>query len=603
MYGIINFLEYTIYFIHLLLFAFNYLMFMQLKKGGFYSGSRWNNAMMLSRSNPNQPLKTKLVETSKEENKETSFENLDSFFYNGNPNDANPNDANLNDANPNTYYLPTVGVTNLKLCEPNEVIADQATIFFRILDAFKIPYALFAGSSIGLLRNGKTLPFVDDYDIIIFNKHVPMLSNAAPILKKHGFNMVQSVYPQTKQKTNGGCTVYSSAIQRFYNNDVNANDGEECECSIKKSHFQCDVFFSYFDGGGFLRNNASWGLYHTKNIHVKDVLPFQRRAFDGMSLPFFNNVASEVYKCYGDVERCTVESHNFNVRATYRSWKTAHADFDRIKRCAKDNTMKAIFQSQHDGKNENNWEDGEGEGEDHSRKRKKINALNILDNAFSNNSLDVLRDIHENKTKTIYSFSMEFIIRHAACIKYYFPTVQIEYFSYSRDNQVVVFLNYVDVLHVYNPAIRDFYNDPHIIYLKKPRIDIITVVTFGAFSSNDSKDFSILTECTKYSENICVGLSCDVDDVDALEPFESRMNCVKRRCKFVKRVWKWKDDDSAETCGANIVVTGEEDDKDLITRSSCCCVIRAAKRNDDQTTMNNVNLKKTKNVHFSFRSV
>jgi len=565
-------------------------MFMQLKKGGFSSGSRWNNSMMLSQPNPKlaifQPPKTKLFEPVREENKETFFENLDSFFY-----------SNAND-DANAYYLPTVGVTNLKLCEPNEVIADQATIFFRILDAFNIPYALFAGSSIGLLRSGKTLPFVDDYDIIIFNKHVPMLSNAAPVLKKHGFKMVQSVHPQTKQKTNGGCSIYTSAVQRYYNND---NCGEEGECSVKKSHFQCDVFFSYFDSGGFLRNNASWGLYHGKNIHMKDVLPFQRRAFDGLSLPFFKDVASEVRKCYGDVERCIVESHNLNVRATYRSWKTAHAEFERIKRCAKDNTMKAIFQSQHDGKNEHNCEEAEEEG----CSGKVTNALNILDNAFSNNSLDVLRDIHENKTKTVYSFSMEFIIRHAACIKYYFPMVQIEYFSYSRDNEVVVFLNYVDALHVYNAAIRDFYNDPRIIYLKKPRIDVITVVTFGSFSTDDdSEDFGILTECAKYSENICVGLLCHTDGVDALE---SRANSVKRRCKFVKRVWAWKGcdgyNDFDETCGsngANILVMGEGyEDEVLKHRYSSCrlCVIRAAKVNDDQKKAN-VNLKKKKSVHF-----
>ena len=458
---------------------------MRWKKGGFSSISSQSNP----KSATYQPPKTKLFEPVRKEIKETIIEKLDSFFYNGNPNDAN------------AYYLPTVGVTNLKLCEPNEVIADQATIFFRILDAFKIPYALFAGSSIGLLRSGKTLPFVDDYDIIIFNKHVPLLSNAAPVLKKHGFKMVQSVHPQTKQKTNGGCTVYSTAIQRFYNdvnvsvnNNVNTNDinndgaeeGEnEWECTVKKSHFQCDIFFSYFDGGGFLRNNASWGLYHGKNIHMKDVVPFQRRAFDGLSLPFFRNVASEVDKCYGDIERCIVESHNLNVRAIYRSWKTAHAEFERVKQCAKDNTAKAIFQNQ----NHRNDDDDERECEGGVAGFGK-NALNILDNAFSKNSLDVLRDIHENKTKTIYSFSMEFIIRHAACIKYYFPMVQIEYFSYSRDSQVVMFLNYVDVIHVYNAAILDFYNDPHITYLKKPRIDIITVFTFGAFSSDGSKDFS-----------------------------------------------------------------------------------------------------------------
>ena len=568
---------------------------MRWKKGGFSSISSQSNP----KSATYQPPKTKLFEPVRKEIKETIIENLDSFFYNGNPNGAN------------AYYLPTVGVTNLKLCEPTEVIADQATIFFRILDAFKIPYALFAGSSIGLLRSGKTLPFVDDYDIIIFNKHVPLLLNAAPVLKKHGFKMVQSVHPQTKQKTNGGCTVYSTVIQRFYNdvnvsvnnnvntNDINDDSAEEgeCECSVKKSHFQCDIFFSYFDGGGFLRNNASWGIYHGKNIHMKDVVPFQRRAFDGLYLPFFKNVASEVYKCYGDVERCIVESHNLNVRAIYRSWKTAHAEFERIKQCAKDNTAKAIFQNQ-------NHRDGHDDDGGVAGFRK--NALNILDNAFSKNSLDVLRDIHENKTKTIYSFSMEFIIRHAACIKYYFPMVQIEYFSYSRDSQVVMFLNYVDVIHVYNAAILDFYNDPRITYLKKPRIDIITVVTLRAFSKDGSQDFSfsasILTECAKYSENICVALSRDPP-----ETFESRMNSVKRCCKFVKRVCKYEHEDDdfgasaesaefingcVETSGANIIITGGEEyaalEKNINVRG-CCVICR------DVTT---INVKKEKSVRF-----
>jgi hypothetical protein len=165
------------------------------KNGGFSSISHnsQKNNFLLSKSkskfvkiNDVKQSTPKLVESEK---KETFFENLDAFFYNCNSNDTNEN-AN---ANLNAYYLPTVGVTNLKLCEPNEVIANQATIFFRILDAFKIPHALFAGSSIGLLRSGKTLPFVDDYDIIIFNKHVPLLINAAPVLKKHGFKIIQNV--------------------------------------------------------------------------------------------------------------------------------------------------------------------------------------------------------------------------------------------------------------------------------------------------------------------------------------------------------------------------------------------------------------------------
>lgn len=575
------------------------------KNGGFSSISHnsQKNNFLLSKSkskfvkiNDVKQSTPKLVESEK---KETFFENLDAFFYNCNSNDTNEN-AN---ANLNAYYLPTVGVTNLKLCEPNEVIANQATIFFRILDAFKIPHALFAGSSIGLLRSGKTLPFVDDYDIIIFNKHVPLLINAAPVLKKHGFKIIQNVNPQTNQK-NGGCSIYSYVLQKYYNDSDNFDsDDDGSESIVKKSYFLCDVFFSYFDSGGFLRNNASWGLYHGKNIHMKEVIPFQRHAFDGLYLPFFKNVASEVYKCYGDIESCIVESHSLNVRAFYRSWKTAHAEFERIKQCAKDNTMKTIFQNQNN-QDENNC--NKEEEEDISGKvTKRTNTMNIMDNAFSNNSLDILRDIHKNKMKTIYSFSMEFIIRHAACVKYYFPMIQIEYFSYSRDNQVVMFLNYVDVLHVYNTTIRDFYSDPRIIYLKKPRIDIITVVTFGAFSSGSSKDFTILTECAKYSENICVGLYGLSVGSDALEPFENRVNNVKNCCKFVKRVWKH--DDSSEfkyrcmkTCGANIVVTTGDGDFELenMINHSCCviCVRLNDKRNDNQAM--NVKFNNSKNVHF-----
>jgi hypothetical protein len=162
-----------------------------------------------------------------------------------------------------------------------------------------------------------------------------------------------------------------------------------------------------------------------------------------------------------------------------------------------------------------------------------------------------------------------------------------------------MFLNYVDVLHVYNAAIRDFYNDPHITYLKKPRIDIITVFTFGAFSSDGCKDFSILTECAKYSENICVALSHDPP-----ESFESRMNWVKRCCKFVKRVCKYEYDDNSagsaefingcvQMSGANIIIAGGEEhaalDKNMnINR---CCVIR-------QNQNINANLKNAKNVRF-----
>jgi hypothetical protein len=159
-----------------------------------------------------------------------------------------------------------------------------------------------------------------------------------------------------------------------------------------------------------------------------------------------------------------------------------------------------------------------------------------------------------------------------------------------------MFLNYVDVIHVYNVAVYDFYNDSRIMYLKKPRIDMITVVTFGTFSceSGDSKDFSILTECAKYSENICVGLLCD-----APELFESRANHIKRYCKFVKKVWK--DDGGVEPAEfknrcikmsqANILVTGEEEHVGTENNFSIS-IVRVRSRKNITSDI------KTKSVHF-----
>ena len=561
---------------------------------------------------------------STQQNKETHLENLDAFFYNDGLNDDNDESGNKNG-----FYLPTVGITNLKLNEPTELIADQAAIFFRILDAFRIPYALFAGSSIGLLRNAKTLPFSDDYDIIILNQHVPLLADAISLLKKHGFKIVQSTNPDTKQKSNGGCTIYSSIIHKYdhrqennMNDDSNddPNDAQNSDNKyFKKSHFQCDVFFSYFDNTGFLRNNGMWGLYHGKNIHKSEVLPFQRRMFDGISLPFFKNVAAEVHKCYGNINECIVESHNLTTtRAKYKSWKTAHAEFEQVKKHAKDNTIKEIYKN--GDNNNNNTNDDNNNHNDIKKVIPEKKVIKILDNTFSKNSLDILREINEKKITTVYSFSMDFIIQHAACIKYYFPKVQIEYFSYSRDSQLIMYLNYVDALHVYNTEIRAFYDDPRVIYLKKPPIDIINVITLGVFDMWHAGHSNLLSRCCKYSENIFVGVASDERTIEKkqihpVDTFETRATNAKR-CKFVKKVFEETltglKNNYIQMYGANILIAGDDHlgEFDWI---SCCAIYLPRTPNISSTMLReqmivknsksfnsnkNENKKKTKHVTF-----
>jgi glycerol-3-phosphate cytidylyltransferase len=205
--------------------------------------------------------------------------------------------------------------------------------------------------------------------------------------------------------------------------------------------------------------------------------------------------------------------------------------------------------------------------------------MKILDNTFSKNSLDILRDVSEKKVTTVYSFSADFIIQHAACIKYYFPTVQIEYFSYSRDNQIITYLNYVDALHVYNPAIRAFYDDPRVVYLKKPRIDIINVITFGTFDLWHIGHSNILSGCCKYSENICVGVSSDEftfqkKQVRPVDSFETRATNAKR-CKFVRKVFEETSmemkNQYIQMCGANILIMGD-DWLNAFDWVSCCAI-------------------------------
>jgi len=50
----------------------------------------------------------------------------------------------------------------------------MAKIYFSILNKSKFEYYIFAGSAIGLVRDGKNIPWVDDYDIIIFKKNLKL---------------------------------------------------------------------------------------------------------------------------------------------------------------------------------------------------------------------------------------------------------------------------------------------------------------------------------------------------------------------------------------------------------------------------------------------
>jgi glycerol-3-phosphate cytidylyltransferase len=488
------------------------------------------------------------------------------------------------------YYLPTVGMTNCKLNEDNELKRDQATIYFRILDRYNVQYAVFAGSSIGLLRNGKTIPWSDDYDVVVLNSDLKLLFNIFPIFRKHGFKIIKNKNKFTNEYTNGGCSIVSNIHKYAHVNQGSGGDQDQDQ-EHKRSLFACDIFYSYFDKKGFLRNSGLWGLYHVKNLHIQDVMPFRRRVFDGIPLPFFNNVNSEVYKTYGKTDEAIIQTHFQKDSCKYATWRSAYDEFENKKMKAIQNTTNKIYKN-----NNNKTINNENTSSDN-----KSNVMKVMDNKFTKNQVELLSEIGEKEIGRIYVFSVDFIIQHAACIKYYFPNVVIEYFSYAREVEVILYLNYVDKLHVYNSFIEKFYDDPDIIYLNKPKIDIIKVITFGTFDMWHVGHSNLLSRCCKYSENICAGVSSDEftfqkKQIHPTDSFKTRSENVKR-CKFVKRVFEETSmelkNDYIKNYSANILIMGDDwqDKFDWVD----CCVIYLPRTPNISSTM----LREQMNVKFA----
>ena len=355
------------------------------------------------------------------------------------------------------HYFASIGITNLNLTTYNEAIHEQAKICFKILGHFesshKITYAVFAGNSIGLLRAGNNLPWVDDYDIILFKNDIPIFtSHIVPVLERIGFK----VNPKIENGIACGAKIFGPPISFTHAGDKNQS----------LSIFQCDVFYSYFDGNNFLKNCGGWGLYHEKNIPRSVVFPLKRRQFHGMLLPFFNDPLKEAELCYGDIQKCAIFSHHIDSTIFYKRWQHAYKDFDHIKKTSIINTVNYIS-------NGLTPREHEHERKDARETTKKILLLTssaIYDILFHGSEcddfhisvskkLDFLRYLYQNNIGVIaisplikqrckthfalqdlihkkkidaadYNYNapgLKIIGDHVADIKYYFPEIRVIY--------------------------------------------------------------------------------------------------------------------------------------------------------------------------------
>lgn len=379
------------------------------------------------------------------------------------------------------HYFESIGITNLNLTTYNQVIHEQSKICFKILGDFEsshnITYAVFAGNSVGLLRAGNNLPWADDYDIIIFKHDIAVFtSHTVPELERIGFK----VKPKTVNGVACGAKIFGPPISFMHSGDKNQ--------SI--SIFQCDVFYSYFDGNGFLKNCGGWGLYHEKNIPHSVVFPLKRRQFHGMLLPFFNDPLKEVELTYGDIQKCAIFSHHLDSTIFYKRWQHAYKDFDHIKKTSIINTRKYIG---------NGLAHGNEDVRETTEKTLSLTSSDVsgvCDMLFHGDEcddfhisvskkLDFLRHLYENSIGAIvisplikqrcktnfalkdlkhkkqidaadYNYNapgLKIIGDHAADIKYYFPYIKIIYQENVDDARgeyalSPLFYKYVDVMRV-----------------------------------------------------------------------------------------------------------------------------------------------------------
>ena len=406
------------------------------------------------------------------------------------------------------YYFSSVGVTNLRLTTYNDFMHDQAKLLFKVLNVYetagKLRYAVFAGNSVGLVRAGRNLPWGDDYDLILFQNDIAFFSESViPELERFGFMV------KTKIINGIVCGVKIFGPPIVFNEGGDGDHNKHNNISV----FQCDVFYSYFDGNNVLKNCGGWGLYHEKNIPHNVVFPLKRRLFHGILLPFFNNPLKEVELCYGNVSKCSIFSHHFVSTIFYNKWEHAYKDFDHIKNTSICNTKKYISVF-----NENVWI--------------PLNSLaltplmaddlrNILDNNNNNNNnnnsftvrkLQLLGYLYKNnigeiivtplsflKNSCIARFKMDadipeydystvglkFIGEHAADIKCYFPQIKIIYdetgegisdFEDTASFLPILHCKYVDVLRVNKSRgeVYQKYYDIAIKYgIKMPTMQII----------------------------------------------------------------------------------------------------------------------------------
>jgi glycerol-3-phosphate cytidylyltransferase len=404
-------------------------------------------------------------------------------------------DNNIND----TYYSEVYGF-NKNVNVYRNFIHLYAKIFFKLLDDMNLDYYVFAGTSIGYVRNAQNIPWVDDYDIIIFKEEFKKFeNNIIPKLNNLGFNCHIGF-------ENTACLEGYQIYSRF------------------KNIFQCDIFFSIINKNGIVKNISGLGLYNSKNIHINMIKPKKYLTIDNdLTLPFFNNMDEDVKIEYGDVlNNCNIHIDHKATCKIKHHFTEVYDCFNNIKTHIINNTKK-LFDNHMYNNNEthNNYYDF-------------IMQFNFKTNNVLNH-IDVLKYIKQQNIKT-WNIIDEKLLIFCPDIKYYFKEITINFYLLNNINKEnLIFLNYVDNMFYSNQScididcIKNYMNIMCI--LNKPKIEHIRVITFGTFDLFHIGHVNILKRAKQYGE-LFVGVSTDELNLKkgkkSINNLECRKNYVKK---------------------------------------------------------------------------
>ena len=320
-------------------------------------------------------------------------------------------------------YLPTHGVLQSRVNLYTEFVHKCARVFFKILIDNKVEFYVFAGSAIGYVRNKRNIPWVDDYDVIIFeDQRKKFDEEIVPILSKNGFK----------------CWLYKGGIMKAEYFAPKIGDQEK--------FFLCDVFYSKVEGG-LVKNIVGQGLYHKRKVPVGWVKPAKWVKFDDIELPFFNKLMDDVKLEYGDVFNSIKihVDHGKEIIRIDKKWYDAYNDFRGYRTQAIENTKQLIYRKEYSG-----------------------GCKVVVNRCGDGDVFDVLRGIARENVGGI-EINDPGYLQYICSVKFYYPDVKIKLNvtegTVGEVLQYKIFLEYVDEIFMESDNVKNVLMDKQLYWV------------------------------------------------------------------------------------------------------------------------------------------